>query len=434
MCDLKVAWGQDASVRPAAQPEASLADSLKHVDNTQLHIFYVHGMAADGPGHSDSAALRRSICKFLRDCTTAAGQFDGREYADKDKFVLNAPPPKFSYLGEQVWRSNESGISSDEWNAAAPFVDHWKLVRDSAPTIYVDEINWWPLVFDLKCRQVVAKDAALVGPSAAYLDLCATSKPDLNNPGRFQSYSWIDNSDAQRLKAIPAKGAIINRSLKKSVLDWGFSDAVLAVGPMRPLLLEGIRQLVLKSVEVAADGSRGATVGAVPNQEFVIVSHSLGSYLIFSALDLDMSEPDTSTMRAWKGEFENILSRTSMVYFFANQLRLLELANLDVVTGVNMVDHLEAWGELRRKYQASLITTTRTSLAPPQIVAWSDPSDLLSWNVPELKAVVVKNRTAKNSIHWLWLFESPTRAHDNYAINKGVLRVMLKPTNRTRAQ
>jgi hypothetical protein len=99
-----------------------------------------------------------------------------------------------------------------------------------------------------------------------------------------------------------------------------------------------------------------------------------------------------------------------------------------------MVDHLEAWGELRRKYQASLITTTRTSLAPPQIVAWSDPSDLLSWNVPELKAVVVKNRTAKNSIHWLWLFESPTRAHDNYAINKGVLRVMLKPTNRTRAQ
>jgi len=433
-CNLTLVWGQSASIRPEAQPVASLADSLTRADNTQLHIFYVHGMAADGPGNSDSEVLRRSICKFLRDCTSTEGQFDGREYADKHTFALNAPSPQLSYLGEQIWKSKQSGNPSEEWNASAPFVDHWKLVRNSRPTIYVDEINWWPLVFAVKCRQIIAKDAPLVGPSAAYIDRCSSSKPDLNNPGRFLSYSWIEDADAKQLKAMPARGALINRSLKNSVLDWGFSDAVLAVGPMRTLLLESIRQLVLKSVNVAADGSRGDASGPLPNQEFVIVSHSLGSYLIFSALDLDLTELGTSAMQAWKEKFENILSHTSMVYFFANQLRLLELANLDVMTNQSMIDHLEAWGQLRRTYLASLIVSTHNNLIPPQIVAWSDPSDLLSWDVPELKTVVVKNWSVKNSTHWLWLFESPTGAHDNYAINKRVIRVMLKPTRNNQTQ
>jgi len=293
-------------------------------------------MAADGPGYSDSADLRKSICKFLKDCTTAAGQFDGSEYADKGKFALNAPPPRLSYLGEPVWSSTQFDGSYVEWNAAAPFVDHWKLVRTSAPTIYVDEINWWPLVFALKCREMIAKDAALVGPSAKYIDACTALKPDLKHPGR--SYLWITPSGAQGLKAMPGRGARINRSLKNSVLDWGFTDAVSAVGPMRTLLLDGIRQLVLKSVNVAADGSRQDAIGPTRNQEFVIVSHSLGSYLIFSALGLNLAEPDTSTMKQWKGQFETILSHTSMVYFFANQLRLLELANLDVITSGNMIE------------------------------------------------------------------------------------------------
>jgi hypothetical protein len=41
--NLTLLWGQNASTRPEAQPVASLADSLKRVDNTQRHIFYVHG-------------------------------------------------------------------------------------------------------------------------------------------------------------------------------------------------------------------------------------------------------------------------------------------------------------------------------------------------------------------------------------------------------
>jgi hypothetical protein len=426
VCNVRPVWSQNASVRPQFPPVTSLADSLKRPGDTQLHIFYVHGMAADGPGYSDSAVLRKSICNYLKNCTTPAGQLDGREYADKDKFTLNTMPPPMSYLGEPIWKSRDSGSSEEGWNASAPFVDHWKIMRHGGSTIYVDEINWWPLVFAAKCREIIAKDASLVGPSAAYIDKCATTKPDPDpkNKGRFQSYSWIEQAEAERLEGMPARGALINRSLKNSVLDWGFSDAVLAAGPMRDLLLEGIRQLVLKSVNVAADGSRGDLVVPSPNQEFVIVSHSLGSYLIFSALDFDLTASDASPMRAWKTEFENILGRTSRVYFFANQLRLLELANLDVKTSSSMVDHLEAWGQLRHKYLISRTSSTQNDLSTPAILAWSDPSDLLSWNVPKMNSVVVTNLSVKNSIHWLWLFESPTGAHSNYASNKSVLRVI----------
>src|ERR1700683_4431811 len=75
-----LAWGQNASAPPESRPVASMADSLKHADetNTQLHIFYVHGMADAGPGYSDSEDLRKALCRFLRDCTTAGGKLDGK--------------------------------------------------------------------------------------------------------------------------------------------------------------------------------------------------------------------------------------------------------------------------------------------------------------------------------------------------------------------
>jgi hypothetical protein len=427
-CSPSLAWAQQESVRPEEQRVESLANSLKRAD-TQLHIFYVHGMADEGPGHSGSEDLRKSICKHLKDCTTTEGVLDGnREYADKGSFTLDAPAPQLSYLGEQIWKSRQGASLSEGWNASAPFVDHWKLSRTDprVPPIYVDEINWWPLVFAVKCRQIVANDATLAGPSKTYLDKCSSLKPDPTTPGRFLSYSWIEPLDAQKLKAMRARGALINRSVKSYVLDWGFTDAVLALGQMQPYLLEGIRQLVGRSVNVAADGSRGETVERAPNQEFVIVTHSLGSYLMLAALDITEAEAAAAT-QTQKQRFEYILSRISTVYFFANQLRLLELANLDNSTSANMVRRLELWGQLHTNYLASLSVSTPSHLARPHIVAWSDPSDLLTWNVPELQTVVVENRSVKNSTHWLWLLERPALAHGNYATNKNVIRVMLTP-------
>jgi hypothetical protein len=410
----------------AAQPSGSLADSLNRANNTQLHIFYVHGMAAPGPNYSDSEDLRKSICKYLKDCQSLAGEFDSREYADRYVFVPDSSAPLLFYLGQQIWKSREGGSPSEGWNAAAPFVDHYKLTRHAAAqTIYVDEINWWPLVFAAKCRQIVAQDAALVGPGEKYIKACSTLIEDEKHPKRFVSYPWIEPSEAQKLNALPAKSARINRSVKNYVLDWGFTDAVLSLGQTRAYLVEGIHQLIEKSVDVDAQGVRGDAVVPASNQEFVIVSHSLGSYLIFSALDLPAD--DSGSLPPWKQKLQTVLGHTSIVYFLANQLRLLELANLENAVGPNIVQHLNTWGRLRAQYQASSAVPIRGD-ARPQLIAWSDPSDLLSWSVPDIATVQVKNLYVKNATHWFWLIENPASAHGNYDRNARVVKEMLAPT------
>jgi hypothetical protein len=423
-CSSLASWGQTA---PAASSQTtSLGDSIHRTDGKQLHIFYLHGIGSDGPGDHDSLALRQGICDLVKDCMVFAGERDGTEYADQDEFALNVPPPPLKYLGQEVWRKDHSGDSSNEWNAAAPFVVHWKLARSSGQKIYVDEINWWPLVFSLKCRQIVENDAALVGPSADRIKLCSTRKPDETENGRFISYDWIPTEDAPRLLALAHRGALVNRKLKNGILDWGFSDAVLALGPLRTYLLDGIRQLILKSVAISPDGIRGGRATPANDQEYVIVSHSLGSYLIFAALDIGPGTLKTATVQNSGDAFKEVLKRTSLVYFFANQLRLLELASLDGSSDKNLVTHLEDWGKLRCEYLNPSAGATQ-ECARPKIVALNDPSDLLTWTVPEqIASVEVQNVVVKNTRHWFWLIASPTKAHDNYAKNKSAVEKMLK--------
>lgn len=429
--------GQTAEAAPAQAPAASqptkphtsLADTLRRAGNKQLHIFYVHGIGSDGPNDYDSWALRKAICSFVKDCTTSAGELDTkqREYADQDEFSLTAPPPTFEYLGERVWRS------ADEWRAAAPYVVHWKLertARSEGQTIYVDEINWWPLVFSLKCRQIVRSDAELVGPNTDRIKLCSRLEHDPADPTRYISFDWIPKEEAPGLLKLASRGALANRKLKNGVLDWGFTDAILALGPLRTYLLDGIRQLILKSVAISPSGLREAPTARRADQEYVIVSHSLGSYLIFAALDINSASPKATDAEEAENPFGHILERTSLVYFFANQLRLLQLANLDGRSNDtnNLANHLELWGKLRCDFLKAQADSSGTC-ARPQIVALNDPSDLLTWTVPKISSVDVSNIVVKNARHWLWLFESPTKAHDNYATNQNAIGQMLKLTH-----
>jgi hypothetical protein len=124
-------------------------------------------------------------------------------------------------------------------------------------------------------------------------------------------------------------------------LDWAFSDAVLALGPLPAHVLNGLRQLILKSLADAPTTSQTDAAGARANQEFVIVSHSLESYLIFSALDVDQLTGKTATTEQTRNDLQEILKRTSLVVFFANQLRLLELVGLDGPSERNIATHLQ---------------------------------------------------------------------------------------------
>jgi hypothetical protein len=207
-------------------------------------------------------------------------------------------------------------------------------------------------------------------------------------------------------------------------MDWAFSDAVMALGPLRVYVLDGTRQLILKSLADAPTTSQTDATGARANQEFVIVSHSLGSYLVFSALDMDPLAGKTATAEQTRSDLQEILKRTSLVVFFANQLRLLELVGLDGPSERNIATHLQDWGKVRCEYLKSLPSAPQ-ECKPPRIIALSDPSDLLTWTVPALGDIQVQNYSVKNSTHWLWLFENPNSAHSNYATDKRAIKEML---------
>jgi hypothetical protein len=127
---------------PAAPSQSSLGGELRHSEGKEIHIFYIHGIGSDGPKDRDSRALRKSICDYLKDCTTPEGTEIGEwDYADRDEFQLDASVPALEYMDGQVWKSPE------EWHAAAPYAVHFQLARSNGPALYVDELNWWPLTF-----------------------------------------------------------------------------------------------------------------------------------------------------------------------------------------------------------------------------------------------------------------------------------------------
>ena len=360
VCFPKLSRGQTA----AAQSTASLTQALKRAQKgTELHIFYVHGMGIEPPkgkaGTQDfetSEEFRTSYCKLVH-CTST---YAGRNYADKDLFGLNVLST-LEYLGTKVWNSNE------DWKAAAPFVDHYNLAFSDGTKIYLHEIDWWPLVVSAKCRLIIATDAGLVDRDQKHTDIClARTLPDKD--GRYKSYPWITKDEIQKRQPPWPKGATFNRWLKHDIMDWGFADALLAVGPLHKYLVEGIREIVLDSYK------------PTDNQEFIIVSHSLGSYLMFSALDLQndteaklstqtdkptaTSEPQglpPETIKEWRERFDDVLRKTSQAYFMANQLSLLELANLDDTKGGNLAAHLKVWGVLACQRPDCRLQSTRRS-------------------------------------------------------------------------
>ena len=415
LCAAAFSWSQTVTT-PQAQATPSLAAPLERAYNgeTQLHFLYVHGMGIDTPkgkdGTQDFEVSQEFRANFCKQIGCSENKFVGRDYADESAFDPTKGPPPLFYLGKNLWQESPT---NDEWHAAAPFVDHYKLVlenKNKNTPIYVDEINWWPLIMSAKCGQIVAAEASFVGPDKKHIATCsAMTAKDSQHEGRYTSFAWTPG--VQQHDPSWPKPALINRWLKQDILDWGFADALLAVGPMHQYLIEGIREIVLHSFNKSE------------NQEFVVVSHSLGSYLMFSALDLQ-DDPHTVTPPEWKTNFGILLKRTSHAYFMANQIRLLELANLDDTKNGNLNTHLQNWNNLRVQAQQP----------SPQIVAWSDPDDLLTWKVPDLEQdatgtnmnnVAVENRSAKNVVRWFWLLASPGGAHTKYDQNKLILRAMV---------
>jgi hypothetical protein len=407
-CDLRI---DDPALLARTQ---SLGRVIQETTKRPVHIVFVHGMGAEGPEAAQK--FMPGLCRYAPVTCPDRSKFQRVERSPID---LGDWPDKATVLGQPVWRQ------AADWAAGQPFVDRYVFQRAGAAPVVVDEVNWWPLLFPLKCRVLVAPEAQLSGVDRTHLKLCMRN----DNP----YHPWLTSAEyAAALKGpqVSGGGALANAALKQQIMNWGLADAAIALGPMRSLF----RKTMEKAFDYAASyGGHG-----VAGQEFVVVSESLGSFVVLDAAE----NRDGESPRA-----QEIVTRTSDLYFFANQFRLLELGRIEGLPSLagkanlqlqpappgpppekSPFEMLKDWARPR----ADLVAEAPPK--PKQVIAFSDPSDMLTFAVPQLprnsdgsEAAIVVNVFDRNEINWFGLVAHPVKAHSGHSANDRVLKCMFQP-------
>jgi len=386
----------------------TIADVLRESRKRSVHIIFVHGMRATQPGSSEK--FRNALCQYVDGgCRLTDTIPPGA--APKIRFYLGTFPDKASIHGQKIWNNEK------EWLASRPFVDRYVYSRPAGQQIIVDEVNWWPLLFPLKCRSLLVPDADLSGPDKTDLKFCSLS----NDP----YYPWINESDLGVILDRRPKsggGAWLNTALKQQIMNWGLADAVIAVGPMRVY--------IRRAMNAAFDYARKGGGQSQDDQEFVVISESLGSFAVLDAFESEGQASRAAAANAESMAVREVLSRAYYLYFFANQFAMLDLARVDGLDvnsklldfapdspsqSISPFSALQDWA---RQKPDEFTATGKVR----QVVAFSDPSDILTFYVPAIEGAKVVNLYDRNGFNWFGLFENPVTAHTGHSGNKQVLK------------
>ena len=174
--------------------------------------------------------------------------------------------------------------------------------------------------------------------------------------------------------------ALINGEIKTSVLNDGLSDATLYLGAYQTVMRRGVMIGLCAFLDgVFANDQCNPT--STSHASVALISESLGSYMLFDAIEaLDRSNANSPAG-------EPLFRRLRQFYMFANQIPLLELAELKPHPGapemrrfrsrasapfsIGCADRMRRDGRRRKPAET----------APLEIVAFTDPNDLLSYEL-----------------------------------------------------
>ncbi|MDP9412838.1 MAG: hypothetical protein M3Q08_01835 [Pseudomonadota bacterium] len=385
----------------------SLGELIAAREGKPLHIIYVHGMRAEGPGASKF--VRAELVRHLG----ATEAFLGGE-----PLRLGQRPTEARIAGELIWPSNA------EWAASRPFMNRYSIKAPGA-NIIIHELNWWPLLFPLKCAALLAPDSALAGPDRAHLKLCARENPPYHR--------WLSEEELAAALAGPRSGGAAwpNGMMKRQILNWGLADSVIAAGPMRHYLRDVVNEAFANAMSGDDDG-----------REYVVMSESLGSFVVLDAF------------AACRPGVTRVLERTAHLYFFANQLAMLELASIgplpkdpappctphalvkadESAAEATPLSALRRWAEAppiiadpdgRQRALLGEKALTSSGERLKQIVAFSDPSDMLSYMVPKIKGAITVNLFVRMTGGPLKLFADPLKAHRGHITDRAVWKLLM---------
>ena len=231
-----------------------------------------------------------------------------------------------------------------------------------------------------------------------------------------------DNDVCEKPYHYKPKRASLNETLKNNLMNNCLADAVAYLGPSG----EGIRRGVSEALDaIFKDNEKDHRLAVGP---VMFLSESLGSKVLGDALIC--STPEMAS-RVYTN-----LGRTSHLFLWANQIPLLNLGFRGPGCPTPMRELESKFGmlDLQEGGLRGLIEIIKSSQSkrlegisqPTLVVAFTDPNDLLSYEVaPEdFGGLSVVNVIVSNSSSLFGYVENPDTAHRGYSKNDAVLDIL----------
>ncbi|MHA4867984.1 hypothetical protein ACXZ1M_09795 [Duganella sp. PWIR1] len=216
----------------------------------------------------------------------------------------------------------------------------------------------------------------------------------------------------------PHMRAKLNARFKDGLIDDCLPDALIYQGVARDTMQLRMRDAVLQVLS-----------GARADLPLVVVSHSMGSKLLFDTLLRMTQEPAGSAAAVTARQ---AVQRLRFLVMAANQIPLLSLADQPLsaaaVAAPASVPPPDSLLQLLRLRLATEAGEDAKAARPLTLVAFTDPNDLLSYTLPPEQyaqlSVTVYNILVSNAPTYLGLLERPDTAHLEYLGNPDVGRLI----------
>ena len=425
--------------KPGAAPSGSVTGLKAWVkDAEKVELVLVHGMGDHCSGY-------------------ALGDANGEQgWLGNDAQSALGLVPVSTVSVDTVITMAQLGVGDSKQPAVKLRTREFNLVLDkSYVPVRATEITWSYTTQTLKNRQL-AYDRA-----PGKWDQSEISYPPCVEKTEFKK----DTFEA------PARNQI-NRTLKGTLLNRNFADAVLYAGRygvlVRRAMAESLCHMVRSSMTEGP--CTWPQSGQLPDRtRFVFVTQSLGSRVLFDTMralspnadDHWLDLPKNSQFRkdAWP-VMEKVFSQTPGVYMMANQIPLLGLSAVPPrAPGDQPIDFapmvpLSASGDSKaapplprsilqdEKIQFvddaaaldPLLALAKSRDAVLQVVTFNDTNDLLSWHLPPwYQTAIQKSKDVKinavnvfveNTRGILGVVAHPLPAHANYVQNGQVWDVI----------
>jgi hypothetical protein len=209
--------------------------------------------------------------------------------------------------------------------------------------------------------------------------------------GELPSLGAADRTGQMRSRggghSAPQKQAFA--AFAKDFIDDKLADALLYAGTYRKEVIRpSVQGALCKVTRGTWHADSGTCAPGDHHYPTVIITHSLGGYMLMDSIQAELRADDCRP-NSGGGPAEKILENTPVIYMMANQLALLDLSTLRrdpqaaktkaAATEAVTKQFAKCWliARGRAKSEARLSGAAATS----QVVAFSDPNDILSWRL-----------------------------------------------------